>query len=270
MDDDPSASERLVVLMKRTGCAAAFFGAVHFAASYAVPRILGRELVDRALAHHPNPAKRRANRRYLAEMVGSWIHAGFVGGSSLYLAATGAWATDVFDTYPDLLHAMFAATAGWSLWDMGVMMGCGEKPSMWVHHAITFLGTTLMQLYRTAAFFPAITLLTELTVLPANVHWYMGVLRLKERHKGLYFANLVVRAAFHVLFRLFTCPGSIAWAIHVHGAAEFWRKWRALPLVVSGASTFNLLFLSYMNVIWTRSTFRAIQRWLKEQRAKAQ
>ena len=190
-----------------------------------------------------------------------------MGGASLYLALSGAFSRDVFAAYPPLLHAMFAATAGWSLWDMGVMMGCGEKPSMWVHHAITFTGTTLMQLYRVAAFFPALTLLTELTVLPANVHWYMGVLRLKERHPRLYHANLVARAAFHLLFRLCTCPGTVAWAIRVHGLAGFVRRWRALPLVVSGASTFNLLFLSYMNAVWTRGTFRALARWRKAQRA---
>ena len=65
-------SARLAVILKRTGAAAAFFGAVHLAASVLVPKILGRALVDRALAQQGNPAKRRANRRYLAEMVGSW------------------------------------------------------------------------------------------------------------------------------------------------------------------------------------------------------
>lgn len=121
----------------------------------------------------------------LAEKVPSTVN-------SLVTAIGGAWvlfkmesfkverSTDsLFTPYPPLLDQVFAAHSAFTMYDMWVMSVKGQEHfSVWIHHVLSFLGTTFMRHFKHAAFFPAAFTLTEGTVVVSNLVWILQKLKL--------------------------------------------------------------------------------------------
>jgi len=245
--------------IRRALVAAAAFGALHAASARVLPALVGPKLMNNVLR-----SKDPQHRRYFAEMVGSTVHAGFAGISALVVVVAHrrrhGFDTDIFKPYPAWFDVYFSASCGWSLWDMGAMLGSGEPLSMWLHHLIVLSGSLLIQCYRRAAFFPAAFGLTELTVLPHNAIWYLSALGLRASHPRLEAKLALIRAAFFLLFRFPTGPATIAYAMGVHGGSDFWQKYRGLSPVIQGATAFNVLVLSVLNCVWTWGAVRSAWR----------
>lgn len=122
-----------------------------------------------------------------------------------------------------------------------------------------------MQVVRRSAFIPATFLITELTVLPANIHWTLQRFGLTET--PLYGANLALRALAHLLFRVGVGPLVVTLAAVRHGGVgAFLHDFTAMPVFLWAGNAFNVAFLSYLNVVWTLATVR---RWRGHCRAGA-
>jgi hypothetical protein len=172
-----------------------------------------------------------------------------------------AFRHDIFHyPIPDQLDWSFAASAGYSLHDMSIMLFHREPVSMWVHHAAMAYGCFLMPVYRQMPFFATLFQMSELTVLPTNLLWFMSKFGLKERHPNATTSLVKLRAAFYILFRVWLGPWSVYHALKLYSLRELVKKYCALPLPVSVGNAANVSFLSMMNFIWTKQALSAISR----------
>jgi len=240
----------------RTAVSALVWGAVHQVASIALGALVPRKRLESLSPR---------DRLYLPEKVVSTIHGVAVGLGALTLPMDPAFTSDVLTQSTGRTSLLLLATAGYSVYDMVAMAWQREPPSMWGHHIATLVGTFVTLVVRRSVFFPATFLITELTVLPANIHWVLQ--RFEATHTPLYAANLAFRALAHLLFRVGIGPLVVTLAIVRHGGvAAFLRDFTALPVWLWGGNAFNVAFLSYLNVVWTMAT---VKRWRNHGRKPA-
>ncbi|KAJ3098120.1 hypothetical protein HDU97_004304 [Phlyctochytrium planicorne] len=193
--------------------------------------------------------------------------------------------------YPDTLDRVFAAHFAYTLYDLGIMAYVeGEHPSVWLHHVVGecrplfppfdiassegVLGTGFMRRYRIASFFPAAFCPTEITVVPTNI---LYLLQNAEKvglapivSSALQTPLLIARCVLFTIFRLFTGPAAIYYAIQGEEGKtvedkilSFWKKYRKLPLLVSSLTLFNILALSGLNTWWTVLVYKALFRHMR-------
>lgn len=243
--DEASEAALAWAAAKRSGVFFLAAGAIHLGARAAFRRGLG----ERRLA-----AMKRHDRLNVAELVVSTAHGLASGGMGLALVAGGAWAGDVFAPYPALADTLFACLTGYAAWDTAVMVFMEEPAAMWLHHALVIFGAFAMQVYREAAFFPALFAVSELTVVPTNALWYaqkvFGEPRDGPRARFLRF----VRALFYVVLRLPLGPYAVYHAVSTTpgGLSGVAARFAGLHLVVSGGTAMNVGLLTVLNVLWTR------------------
>ena len=69
-----------------------------------------------------------------------------------------------------------------------------------------------------------------------------------------------LRALFYVVFRVWLGPWALMECVRIHGIRPFMAKFAKLPLLVSAGNVFNVSFLSYMNIVWTKQALERVQR----------
>ncbi|KAJ1982173.1 hypothetical protein H4R34_001808 [Dimargaris verticillata] len=219
--------------------------------------------------------------------IGSLVNGVVLGSLSLYsVQVRGKFAGDVFTRYPKTLDYLFPAFAGYALYDMIAMATkTRQNASMWLHHLIGFVGASLMPRYRAAAFFPAVFLTPELTLIPGDLLWYMK--RFHLQHSPWFNRLLWIRLLGYVLVRWATTIYAVGYALrnspditdpqvkqqfpgvverYTHfqqclrrylyhpladRLARFLALYSKLPWVVSILTTFNVTVLTVLNTYWT-------------------
>lgn len=147
-----------------------------------------------------------ADRVSLSEKVLSSIH-GFVVGSAAinHVFVENYWATDLITVYPMTLDWIYSFSAGYEIYDLATMaLQRDNSIAMWVHHSLILIGYYMVMSYKRMAFVSTIMLITELTVLPSNLHWYLKTLGQKDT-RAFHF-NQGLRLWSFVVLRLFTAP----------------------------------------------------------------
>ncbi|KAK9767093.1 hypothetical protein K7432_003360 [Basidiobolus ranarum] len=219
----------------------------------------------------------------LAEKFPSCVNSLLVGLFSFYLVFIArVFDNDIFTHYPPALDVLFAGLLGYTIYDSFVMfMKTNEEPTIWIHHIVVGFGCIMEMYYRQAAFFPTIFCVTEITVIPTNLVWYLQRLQMKDTK--LYTMALIARAAAFVLIRLPIAPFVFWYAIDNQGLipintvvsgmaaatttnntllavsglhikekiSTFVVKFTDLPWIVSLSCTFNILALGFLNTAWT-------------------
>lgn len=251
---DDGMRSRLLVAVQRSGAFFAAAGLVHGAA-HAVAKAV---VPARMAALKPN------DRIAVGQLAASLAHGLASGGMGLYLVGAGTWSGDVFGPYPELCDTLFACLSGYAVWDTMVMLWQKDGPDMWLHHVLVMFGAFAMQVYREAAFFPALFAISELTVVPNNLLWYARSFAGAGSGDASSAVLRVVRAAFYVVFRLPLGPYALAHAISTSGGVgPLVRRFAKLPVVVSGGTALNVGALTILNVIWTLGAVRSARRGAK-------
>lgn len=249
----PEEVQHAWAALRRSAVFFAASGALHFLARAVMRRFVGKARLDGMSRH---------DRLNASELVVSTAHGLASGGMGLLLFMRGAWAADVFKPYPELADTLFACLTGYAAWDTLVMVFMEEGAAMWLHHVLVIFGAFAMQVYREAAFFPALFAISELTVVPTNVLWYAT--RLFGVSPSSRLANTLrsLRALFYVLFRLPLGPYAFyhALATTPGGLSGLVSRFAALHPVVCGGNVFNVASLSVLNVLWTRGAISSAMR----------
>ncbi|RKP07387.1 TLC domain-containing protein [Thamnocephalis sphaerospora] len=222
----------------------------------------------------------------LGEKLSSTLHSLHVGIGALWLllAKDGPWSNDTLHPYPDSARHLLADHAGYTLYDLLVMLAKPrESGSMWAHHLLGAAGALAMLYYKQAAYFPVAFLATELTVPVVNALWMFDRFGGGNRRSRLVLVGL--RALAYVLFRLLAGPLISVYAIKHHQPLpgmvanstmelpatrtfasarwqSFWAAFCLFPMPVWLGCTFNLVVFSGLNVLWTHAAMRAFLREL--------
>jgi len=106
----------------------------------------------------------------------------------------------------------------------------------------------LLQRYHKLAFVASLMLITELTVLPSNVHWYLKVMGKKDT-RAFHF-NQGLRLWSYIGLRLWTAPFAFY---------RLWQQWEQFmqeELFLRAAACIITVLLGAMNLHWTYLMFR--------------
>jgi TLC domain len=146
------------------------------------------------------------DRIALAERLCSTIHSLIVGVWSLNLVfVERVWQDDVIMFYPSAVDWVLAVSIGYELYDMVCMALQASDPlEMWVHHIVMCVGYVLCMMWGRFAFIAIIMLITELTVVPSNFHWYLKILDAKVT-RAFHF-NQGLRLWSFIFIRLWIVP----------------------------------------------------------------
>ncbi|PVF99692.1 hypothetical protein CPB86DRAFT_783311 [Serendipita vermifera] len=236
-----------------TGASAALCTGMHLVVS---------PLWRKALGEQKYLSLKRREQLYLAEKTISSINGIITGGLAVYAVASGSWRGDIIYPYPKSAHYALAFFTGYSIYDTSVMaIGAHEPMIMWLHHVCGVAGAAGMMYYRRLAFFPIMFAITELTVLPFNLIWYLSKFNVPRTSPVMKLA-LFIRA---VAFLLVRAPMGIMGLLYAHyqtrgGLVELWNRVivrREVPLVL-GAGTFaNTLAFMAFNMLWTIQAIKA-------------
>ncbi|KAJ3168330.1 hypothetical protein HDU88_001770 [Geranomyces variabilis] len=253
----------------------------------------------------------RSDRIFLAEKLPSTVSAFLTAVPSIVLHSRLPWRNDLIAPYPRLLDRILAQHIGYTvpaivnlfvmkmcirihcvfctkyqLYDLAIMAYAGgQHPTAWIHHILGILGTALMRHYRTAAYFPAVFLPTEITVVSTNFLWILQKLG-KDDGKAFSWA-LVLRAILFCLVRAPAGTIGLIYALRVvrrqKAAAEaknsvtassqaevqpqrattpgtLWQQLRQTPSVVWSLTTINVLSFTALNFYWTKLVLVAVKR----------
>ncbi|KAJ3414750.1 hypothetical protein HDV05_006089 [Chytridiales sp. JEL 0842] len=184
----------------------------------------------------------------------------------------GDWRTP----YPPFLDRIFATHLAFTVYDTLLMFQTQDAhPTTWIHHLLGLLGVSMMRKLKTASFFPACFLVTEITLVPSNLLYLVQKMKpssalAKRRHEKLVTALLTIRLVFFLVFRVTAGLRAVYNAIRYergNSAKEkwesFWEKFKGMGLVVGGLTAFNLSVFSVMNGYWTFLAMRGLRRHLK-------
>ncbi|KAI8591335.1 hypothetical protein BDZ88DRAFT_49446 [Geranomyces variabilis] len=240
-----------------------------------------------AVRHKLDPSSlSRSDRIFLAEKLPSTVSAFLTAVPSIVLHSRLPWRNDLITPYPRLLDRILAQHIGYTLYDLAIMAYAGgQHPTAWIHHILGILGTALMRHYRTAAYFPAVFLPTEITVVSTNFLWILQKLG-KDDGKAFSWA-LVLRAILFCLVRAPAGTIGLIYALRVvrrqKAAAEaknsvtassqaevqpqrattpgtLWQQLRQTPTVVWSLTTINVLSFTALNFYWTKLVLVAVKR----------
>jgi len=207
-------------------------------------------------------ALKRRERLYLAEKTVSSVN-GLVSGSlALYVIASGKYRGNVIYPYPKAAHYVLAFFSGYSIYDTTVMaLGAHEPLVMWAHHLLGIFGAMGMMYYRQLSFFPVAFAISELTVLPFNLIWYLSKLNVPRTAPIMKFA-LALRA---VAFLTLRAPIGIFTFLYANkqtqgGLRELLRRIfvnKEVPAFLAAGTSLNTLAFSFFNFLWTAQAIKA-------------
>merc|ERR1711974_4604 len=190
----------------------------------------------------------------LSEKVLSSIH-GFVLGTSALnlLLVQQVWSGNVFGRFPVILDYLFCFSAGYELYDLGTMIlqdYYNDDPKLknenvfWIHHSSMLFGYTIAMFKRKMGFAAVVMMVTELTVLPSNAHWYFKAFF--HRDTRAFHFNQGLRLWCFVWLRLFTAP--MVLVAFIMNIDQFWYEEDA---ITKTTAVIILVLLGIMNVTWT-------------------
>lgn len=188
----------------------------------------------------------------LSEKVLSSIHGFVLGTAGVNLVIIQRyWQTNIFSGYPPILDYIYCFSCGYELYDLGTMILQDiavpkyNENVFWIHHSSMLIGYTLVMFKKKMAFVATVLLITELTVLPSNAHWYIKYMGGQDT-RAFHF-NQGLRMWSFVFLRLFTVPTIyILFAIHYQ---DFLNE----DLIVQVAAVIISALLGFMNVNWTKT-----------------
>ncbi|ORX86031.1 hypothetical protein K493DRAFT_307154 [Basidiobolus meristosporus CBS 931.73] len=254
------------------GLSTAFYSLLHFASEkLIVPRF--NQIAVSKLSKN--------DRIDLSEKFPSCVNSIVVGLFSFYLVFIArVFDNDIFTHYPPALDVLFAGLLGYTIYDSSVMfLKPKEEPTIWIHHLVVAFGCIMEMYYRQAAFFPTMFCVTEITVIPTNLVWYLQ--RLQMKNTKLYTKALIARAAAFLFIRLPIAPFVFWYALDNQGLppietlvsgtlatanntmfpepsayfnekiSTLFMRFSDLPWIVSLSCTFNILALGLLNTVWT-------------------
>eukprot|EP01095_Lingulamoeba_sp_RSL-Kostka_P012061 TRINITY_DN4722_c0_g1_i1.p1 TRINITY_DN4722_c0_g1~~TRINITY_DN4722_c0_g1_i1.p1 ORF type:complete len:375 (+),score=64.53 TRINITY_DN4722_c0_g1_i1:24-1127(+) len=186
-----------------------------------------------------------SDRIALSEKVNSTIHGLVVGIWSINLVfIENLWKEDIIKIFPNATDWVLCFSIGYEIYDLGAMAVQRSDPlEMWIHHYAMILGYTLCMWYKRMSFCCIILLVTELTVVPSNLHWYMKIFAVKDT-RAFHF-NQGLRLWSFVFFRIFTVPYIFYRVYH-----QFDDMFNEDMIIILATLTIPLL-LGGLNVYWT-------------------
>ncbi|KAI3649629.1 hypothetical protein MP228_005261 [Amoeboaphelidium protococcarum] len=262
-----------------------------YAGCYGLLHLVSRQLIHRALGKNRLAMLSNVEKVYLVEKVCSSVNSlvtGFAGLRAILPFLFGqqmryVHTFGIFQYYPASLTHILSSYVGYSIYDMAVMLFqtfYDEDLIMWAHHFVGLMGAFLMMLFRRASYFPVAFLISEITVFPTNIVWYIKTLQ----KCGYRFKPLIQHQAYNLrnvsflAFRTFLAPVCLyyAWtqidsAIDLKNAFNsgfsqlgfdakvkiILNQVRELPLVVSVGTVFNMATLGWMNFYWTMMALKS-------------
>jgi len=155
---------------------------------------------------------------------------------------------NLIDGYSPWCDIIMSFSMGYEFYDILVMyLQGGAGVPMYIHHLSLCVAFLLSFTHKKHAFVAVIMLITELTVLPSNLHWYLKVL--KRKSTRLFHFNQGVRLWSFIILRL-PVPCYVFYQIYLHFdtfAHEHIIGRYAVYIIVS--------LLALMNIYWTRMMF---------------
>lgn len=215
----------------------------------------------KALGEQRYLALKKRERLYLAEKTVSTVN-GLVSGSlALYTIANGQYRGDVIYPYPKAAHYALAFFSGYSIYDTAVMaLGAHEPAIMWMHHLMGWFGVMGMMYYRKLSFFPVAFAISELTVLPFNLIWYLSKLNVPRTAPVMKFALALRAIAF------LTLRAPIGFFIFLYankqtpgGLRELLRRIfvnKEVPTFLATGTSINTLAFTFFNLLWTTQAIK--------------
>mmetsp|Transcript_15454 Transcript_15454/g.60417 ORF Transcript_15454/g.60417 Transcript_15454/m.60417 type:complete len:331 (-) Transcript_15454:65-1057(-) len=196
-----------------------------------------------------------ADRVSLSEKVLSSIHGFVVGTAAInHVFVENLWATNLIRVYPLSLDWIYSFSAGYEIYDLATMaMQRDSSIAMWVHHTLILIGYSLVMSYRRMAFVSTIMLITELTVLPSNLHWYLKTLGQKDT-RAFHF-NQGLRLWSFIVLRLFTAP-YVLYELLKQGSEVLVNE----DAVTVAAAFLIPALLGMMNIYWTKTMYTLYSR----------
>eukprot|EP01104_Vermistella_antarctica_P004510 TRINITY_DN14949_c0_g1_i1.p1 TRINITY_DN14949_c0_g1~~TRINITY_DN14949_c0_g1_i1.p1 ORF type:complete len:301 (-),score=60.75 TRINITY_DN14949_c0_g1_i1:101-1003(-) len=187
----------------------------------------------------------KSSRIFLSEKIISTLHGLLVGLLSLKMVwYDGVYEDDVLHAWHPLLSWLFGISSGYEVYDMMTMyLQHDQGILMWIHHTVILIGYQISMRTHTLSFLAALLLVTELTCLPSNLHWYLKVLSRKDT-RAFHF-NQGLRLWSFVLLRLFIVPYAF-YRLYLQ-REEFVDN----PLWFQLATVLITGTLGFMNVHWT-------------------
>jgi hypothetical protein len=219
-------------LLKLVGKSLVGFGALH--------------LIGRLVFKNWRPSLTNRQLLYTAELMPSTVHALIVAcGAWKAIAVDRAFKDDVVEPYPLHLDTMFAASAAYSMFDIGVMALHGEHVSLYWHHFAMLAGALAMPLYRRTAFFPLWFHMSELTVPIQNLIYFCQTMYPSLRLQAL----LDLRLLAFVALRTSLTPAMFVYLRKRGIDLQAVIDGEARPVVY--ISSLNVVTLTMLNLMWT-------------------
>eukprot|EP00698_Gefionella_okellyi_P000889 TRINITY_DN10777_c0_g1_i1.p1 TRINITY_DN10777_c0_g1~~TRINITY_DN10777_c0_g1_i1.p1 ORF type:complete len:278 (-),score=47.35 TRINITY_DN10777_c0_g1_i1:165-998(-) len=196
----------------------------------------------------------RSDRISLAEKIISTLHAAFVGlGAVKTVFLSGPMWNDVIHTYPHAADVIYSVSFGYQIYDLITMalQRC-KQVDMWAHHAVCIVGFLFALSTKMATFFPMSFLVTELTVVPNNIRWYLRALQTPAalRTSLPYEVNEWARMLSFWLCRVPIGPFTLLYTLKI-GQFHKLMFHKDAPSTVRWVSLMFVGLLSLLNVLWS-------------------
>ncbi|KAI9328047.1 hypothetical protein DFJ73DRAFT_862495 [Zopfochytrium polystomum] len=173
----------------------------------------------------------------------------------------------------------------------------GVHATVWIHHIMGVYGSGAMRHFRIAAYLPEVFFPTEITVVPTNLLSHLdgmfptsaaaasaakGKANRGPAERTVISGALDPRVVFHIrtVLLVVRCASYLeeqtlalgderpaprpltGWKLY----ARLWKRYWALPPIVSVLSALNMMTLGAFNVWWTVLVFKALARHLRSGR----
>ncbi|KAG8811916.1 hypothetical protein FRC17_002278 [Serendipita sp. 399] len=151
-------------------------------------------------------------------------------------------------------------------------LGAHEPPIMWLHHVLGFGGAFAEMCFRELSFFPVAFAISELTVIPFNVIWYLSKFNVPRTSKAMRVA-LIVRAVAFLAIRAPIGIFTVAYAHNQTGGglpALFRRVYadKEAGRIFATGVFLNSLAFAIMNLVWTIQAIKASTKEEKKEKEK--
>lgn len=227
------------------------------AASYAVLHLC----ISRAL---PKRLSRRLPEASRSTFLLNSLLSGLAGARTIFGAEFDA---DLLGTYPGWLNHAFSAFGGYMLYDTALLLTKSNvERNLYIHHVAAALGIFATMTVRTASFFPAVTLFSELSLF--SVYWLqVQKARPINPRSTTHMHALWYRLLSTLIFRTFVVPYAIIRATSMMRSQIAKRESKLhkqvtmgeilglirakVPLWVSIGTGLNVTIFTILNLSWT-------------------